>query len=118
MSKEYGVFISTSSDMKSTLEQFKNFGVEIEKKFIFSKELSPDKEKHFQYMEKAFKVKLEDVLFIDNNIEQLKSMMQFKVKVALASWGSNSYQIVWAKKSRIPILKEKNLYKAIKEIME
>lgn len=111
------VFISTASDLKSCLKQLKIFGINSEESHVIAKEFSPKKEKHFRHIAKILPIRLSDILFIDNNLEQLKIARKCGMKTALASWGSNSYQVKEAKEIGIDVLGKHNLLSQINKLI-
>lgn len=113
----YEIFISTASDSKSCLKQLKIFGINAEESHVIAKEFSPKKEKHFKHITKILSIRLSDILFIDNNLEQLKIARKYGMKTALASWGSNSYQMKEAREIGIAVLGKRNLLRQINKLI-
>lgn len=118
LSKKYNTFMSTNADMFSTLKQVDMFGIEIPKENIISKEVSTDKIDHMKLIAKKKAVSLSDIIFIDNSIENLKSIMKIGCMVALASWVTNYKQIEEAEKMNITSLGKAKLIGQIEELMK
>ncbi|MBI2971356.1 MAG: HAD family hydrolase [Candidatus Aenigmarchaeota archaeon] len=117
LSRSHVVYISTASDKEGTLAQVKAYAIAVPESRILSKELSPDKEKHFSHIARTLKIKMPDILFIDNNLDQLDIAASTGVEPALASWGSNNFQVKEARTRGIPVLTAAGLTKQIRDLL-
>ena len=118
ISEKYNTFISTNADMFSTLKQVDIFGIQIPKENIISKEVSTDKIVHMKAIAKKKAINLSDIVFVDNSIENLKSIKKLGCVIALASWDTNYKQIEEAEKMGISTLRKSKLIEQIEELMQ
>lgn len=117
LARSHHVFISTASDKEGTLAQVQAYAINVPEDRILSKELSPDKRKHFSHIARTLNIERADVLFIDNSLEQLEVAESAGVSPALASWGSNSFQLAEARARGIPVLATKGLTRQIEGLL-
>ena len=63
-------------------------------------------------------IRFTDIVFVDNSIENLKSIRKLGCVIALASWGTNYKQIEEAEKLYISTLGKSKLVEHIEELMQ
>ncbi len=113
---ESSVYIVSSKDRKTIMLLLERMGINIDKERVFGKEFSLDKRKIIRRIMDIEGVSGREVLFIDDSIEQLKSVMEMGTAVVMASWGYTTEEYVEeARNMGIFIADENNLRSILTE---
>ena len=115
--KDFPLVIVTSKDKASTKMLLESYGISVEDGNILPKEFSLDKKDQMRFISKKFDVPLRDIVFVEDNLEQLLNVNELGIKLILASWGYNTKeQRKEVKKLGINVTTIKNFEKAVKSL--
>ncbi|MFH1364226.1 MAG: HAD family hydrolase [Candidatus Aenigmatarchaeota archaeon] len=118
ISAKHKTVIATAKDSKSTYKLLKNLGFDISEEDITGKEFSHKKADQMRKIAEVHNIKLDEILFVEDMLQNLKDVMLLGVKGALVGWGySSSEQKEEAKKFGIPIIESNNIVEQIEEII-
>lgn len=117
LAKSSPIVIVTSKDMHSTKLLLENYGIETEEENIIPKEFSMDKRDHMKFISDKFGVQCNEIVFIEDNLEQLLRVRELGVKLVLVDWGYNTEkQRKEAKKLGMKVAGVNNFEKVVQEI--
>lgn len=118
LSKNYTMFIATAGDKKLTSKTMKYFGVEIPENKIVSKEDNPNKTEQMKIISEISGTGFKDIIFIEDNFENLMEASKLGIKPVLVEWGYNTpNQRKEAKKLGIPVLTKGNFEEQLTKII-
>ena len=103
--KEFHIIIMSSKDFYSISSSLERFGLNIDKDDIFSKDITDNKKEQIRLVTEKYSVKSDEILFIDDQLDNLISLRKLGVNVALAGWGYNNIdQKEETRQAGIPVL--------------
>ncbi len=112
--KSNKIFIATARDKESTSKVLKHAGIRIDSKNIIDRYFSKDKLEQAKHIASVTGAKLNEIVFIDDIIDQLKPLYSAGVRTILASWGySTPKYIAEAKKLGMPVASLDDIEKTI-----
>jgi len=118
---EYKTVIATTNNEENVRDALaeRHLNLNVEEEDILGLHISTDKIIQMKYIVRKHKVKLKDIHFVDDNINQLLTVRPLGVNVYLASWGyCTEEQKNFAKKSSdINFLTEENMYLVLSEAL-
>lgn len=118
LAEKFKVVIGTTKDRASTSKLLKFYGANIGEEDIVSKEIFDDKTKQMKYISIKYDVPLENLVFIDDMLEQLRPVVGIGVRPVMADWGySTKAQKEIAIKEGIPLVGQENLAGQIERIV-
>ncbi len=116
------IVIATSNRRKAIARSFtpEYFSFTIEPKDILDKRYGEDKSEQMRQIVKLYKVKVEEIYFVDDQVSHLIQTRPSGIKVFLAGWSyATEAQKKEARKQNIPIIeKEKDFYTTIKNALK
>lgn len=117
LTKSFPIVIVTSKDKLSTKLLLESYGLHAEDDNILPKEFSMDKRDHMKFIADKFGVSLNDIVFVEDNLEQLLRVKELGVKLVLVDWGYNtSEQRKDAKKQGVKVVSVSNFEKIVRSI--
>lgn len=118
LAEKFKVVIGTTKDKASTAKLLKFYGANISEEDIVSKEIFDDKTKQMKYISIKYDMPLENLVFVDDMLEQLRPVVGIGVKPVMADWGySTKAQKEIAMKEGIPLVGRENLAGQIERIV-
>ena len=118
LAEKFKVVIGTTKDKASTSKLLKFYGAKINEEDIVSKEIFDDKTKQMKYISIKYDVPLENLVFVDDMLEQLRPVVGIGVKPVMADWGySTKAQKEIAMKEGITLVGQENLAGQIERIV-
>jgi len=118
---KYLVFIATNKDKLSTIDLLNHFGVNIPEEDILTKEFFLRKEDKLQKISEKYDLDMENILFVEDNLENLIEVQNAirEIKLALVDWSYvPSSQHDDARKLGMVVLNQKNLTAQIEAILK
>ncbi len=116
ISSKYKTVIATAKDTKSTFELLNSIGLELKEDQINGREFSKEKVEKIKKVIEIFKLKPEEIFFIEDMLQNLQPVLDIGVKGCLVSWGySNKTQKEEARKLGILIEKPEEIIKRVEK---
>ncbi|MBI2578582.1 MAG: HAD family hydrolase [Candidatus Aenigmarchaeota archaeon] len=118
LSLEHPIFIATTRDGETAYSILQRLGVEISMGNILSKDDTTNKGEQMRIIAQRSGASLGDIIFIEDNFENLVESSKTGIKPVLVEWGYNTpSQRKEARKLGIPVLKKKGFEKQLMEII-
>ena len=116
------IVIATSNRRKAIARSFtpEYFGFNIDPEDILDKRYGEDKSEQMRQIVKLYKVKFEEIYFVDDQVSHLIQTTPLGVKVFLAGWSyATAVQKEEALKRNIPLIeREEDFYPMIKNVLK
>ena len=113
--KNLMVIFVTNNESLTLIETLNEFGINVKKDRIFDWKFGTNKKEKIKAVAIKYKIPLNDIYFVDDQIESLIKVKEIGVNCYLALWGyNNKEQRELAKKEGIILLTEKGFLKEFK----